>query len=146
MDASKAMQAIREGDLYAMVEALDVDESIEIDIPFPCGVDRMRMSRVGVTLVSVLTDGHPHEGNHPHAEIVNYGTVEEARQRLQETLTGSQMSRGMRAAIGHEVGILRYNGVEIAPPQVTGVPIHDGLIDEWVARHPVPDDASGIIA
>lgn len=144
MDASKAIQGMREGDLYAMAEALDVDEALEFDVEFPCGVDRMRMYRIGVTLISVFTEGHPHEGNHPKAQIVSYGTVEAAQARLQETLTGAQIGRSLHAALSGQVGTLRYNGAELPPPVMAGTPVYDQMIDDMVSAVTVPDDASAI--
>lgn len=133
MDASKALQALREGRLFDLPDALDPDASMIFEETLDCGVvARIAAYRFGNVLLTVDAGMHPHEL--PHLEISAWATVLDTVRAFTRATAPLLAERQGYLMTGQPVGRLWINGVEITQ---AATPIHDQLVMATVV---IPDD------
>lgn len=131
MDASKAIKALTDGDLVALIEALDVDRSIRLVMD---GKECAARYRIGRVQISRDLDVH---GNGTHAELKLhvYGTAMEADEAFNDTVRDAQNQRGGALSAGLDVGQLYVDGVLTPAPVLSAYEMFQIMLDQHLGRH-----------
>lgn len=141
MDASKAVQALTDGDWHALALAL-ADRSMVIVVP----EKDARMTIVTVGRVGVRVVDWPGEPQ-PKIDVHVHGDVEDAAACFERTIDGAQEGRGQAIAAGLGAGTMYIDGVLTPAPEGAMDPFGamlaqlKGALERSGAYVMVPNDA-----
>lgn len=143
MDASKAVQALRQGDFLALLGSLDADRTAHLT-----GEDfEIMICRFGQVVVKPAESCN---AGHAHLEMHAFPDPVVANEAFDDLVSQVQFQRGAMLAAGGDVAQLRVDGTLVPAPELSINDMLAGLggrrvMDETrPAQATVPDDLSGV--